>query len=68
MKSQLTMKMIDFGEKCLGEEMVFDEINKIYEQENLQPMKIIFEDPDQEDEELTEKEKENKKEEVESSD
>ena len=62
------MKMIDFGEKCLGEEMVFDEINKIYEQENLQPMKIIFEDPDQEDEELTEKEKENKKEEVESSD
>ena len=30
-------------------------------------MKIIFEDPDQEDEELTEKEKENRKEEVESS-
>jgi hypothetical protein len=44
LKAQLTIKMIDFGQKCLGEEMVFDRINAIYEQENLQPMKIIFEE------------------------
>lgn len=36
--------MIDYGEKSLGEEMVFDQINSIYEQENLQPTKIIFEE------------------------
>lgn len=44
LKAQLTIKMIDYGERCLGEEMVFEQMNRACEQENLQPTKIIFDE------------------------
>ena len=51
-KMQLTMDMIDYGEKCLDEREFFGEINEIYSHENVQPAKIIV---DFEEEELDEK-------------
>lgn len=46
-KVQLTMEMIAYGESCLGEQHFFNRINSVYEQENLQPTKIIFDDPEE---------------------
>ena len=41
---QLAFEMIGYGEKCLGEDLFFGRINSAYEQENLQPTKIVFEE------------------------
>jgi hypothetical protein len=50
LKCQLAVEMIIYGEECLGEKMFFERINTVYEQENLQPTKLAFEDTEEEDE------------------
>ncbi len=51
LRAQLAMDMIDYGEDCLDEGEFFGEINEIYSQENVQPVKIIVDLEEEEAEE-----------------